>query len=257
MKNYNLNKLLTNSWLRITCLLIAFVWAVLVFLFGVFYEKAKIHLVANNPATQQNISELKVYFAPLSIKVGEIFTVNELIEYFDELFYLHRTDEVPGSYKVDKNTVKFIPISEAFPSAEIVFSKHQVKKIIIAGKAVEKIEIEPLPMRNFIKYVNEERLPDLKAYSVRRIVLSPESIPKRLSEAFTAAEDKRFFDHHGLDVFGILYRLATRRGGGSSITQQLIKNNVIKGSSEEFWQTYLGFLPPTYQRKISRGGDDV
>lgn len=61
---------------------------------------------------------------------------------------------------------------------------------------------------------------------VNRIYCSLDEMPENLQEAFVALEDKRFMEHHGVDwirfvaVF-IKDRLET---GGSSITQQLVKN---------------------------------
>lgn len=56
-------------------------------------------------------------------------------------------------------------------------------------------------------------------------------IPQYLADAFVAIEDKRFFDHEGVDwrrTFGAFINMVTNRTtsgyGGSSITQQLIKN---------------------------------
>lgn len=56
-------------------------------------------------------------------------------------------------------------------------------------------------------------------------------IPQYLADAFVAIEDKRFFDHEGVDwrrTFGAFINMVTNRTtsgyGGSSITQQLVKN---------------------------------
>ena len=57
-----------------------------------------------------------------------------------------------------------------------------------------------------------------------------DQLPKTLIQAVLATEDRRFFAHHGIDVYGILRAMATnlRRGhlvqGGSTVTQQLAKN---------------------------------
>jgi penicillin-binding protein 1A len=57
-----------------------------------------------------------------------------------------------------------------------------------------------------------------------------EQLPKTLIQAVIATEDRRFFSHHGIDIFGILRALVTnlRHGylvqGGSTVTQQLAKN---------------------------------
>lgn len=68
----------------------------------------------------------------------------------------------------------------------------------------------------------------------RRIVVPYERVPKRLTQAFIATEDKKFFDHHGIDFVGIaravIYRVigkSERLGGTSTITQQLAKSLLI------------------------------
>ncbi|HEY8614087.1 MAG TPA: biosynthetic peptidoglycan transglycosylase, partial [Roseomonas sp.] len=58
--------------------------------------------------------------------------------------------------------------------------------------------------------------------------IAPESIPKPLMDAVVAIEDRRFFDHHGVDLRGIgraLWRnlFGGRPEGASTITQQLAR----------------------------------
>ena len=62
-----------------------------------------------------------------------------------------------------------------------------------------------------------------------RIWVSLDEIPKYLQKAAVAIEDKRFYTHHGVDPRGTLraiFSTLTGRGvqGGSTLTQQLIKN---------------------------------
>jgi penicillin-binding protein 1A len=64
----------------------------------------------------------------------------------------------------------------------------------------------------------------------RRILISYEELPQFVVEAFIAAEDGRFFEHSGVDPFGILRALLLMlksgeiTGGGSTITQQLARD---------------------------------
>ena len=64
----------------------------------------------------------------------------------------------------------------------------------------------------------------------RRQLVSINDISRHLKYAVLAAEDKRFYQHYGLDPIGILralfvnIRTASIRQGGSTITQQLAKN---------------------------------
>ena len=58
-------------------------------------------------------------------------------------------------------------------------------------------------------------------------------IPQHLQDAFIAIEDQRFFEHNGVDMRGTARAMymtlfTDRTEGGSTITQQLIKNNVMR-----------------------------
>lgn len=66
---------------------------------------------------------------------------------------------------------------------------------------------------------------------------SYDELPQDLIDAFVAIEDSRFWTHNGIDLrsisraaVGVL--TGENRGGGSTITQQLIKNNVFNGGME-------------------------
>ena len=76
-----------------------------------------------------------------------------------------------------------------------------------------------------------------------RVYTSLENIPKYLQDAFIAVEDSRFYDHKGIDVKGITRAFVNGlmsghfSQGGSTITQQLIKNSVFPNFSRETqWQ---------------------
>ncbi|WP_303416172.1 penicillin-binding protein 1A [Neptuniibacter sp. 1_MG-2023] len=64
----------------------------------------------------------------------------------------------------------------------------------------------------------------------RRTPITFEEIPPQFVQALTAAEDSRFFDHHGIDIKGLFraaFQLATTghiQSGGSTITMQVAKN---------------------------------
>src|SRR6267142_2361437 len=67
----------------------------------------------------------------------------------------------------------------------------------------------------------------------RRIPVSLSEIPETVSRAFVAAEDKRFFQHKGIDERGLVRAFVVnmmqpgRPQGGSTITQQVVKNLVV------------------------------
>lgn len=65
-----------------------------------------------------------------------------------------------------------------------------------------------------------------------------DQLPDDLVNAFIAIEDSRFYEHNGIDLKGILRAayVGITNGrfseGASTITQQLIKNNVLQGGYE-------------------------
>ena len=72
-----------------------------------------------------------------------------------------------------------------------------------------------------------------------RVFTTLDKVPKDLQNAFIAIEDSRFYDHKGIDIKGIT-RAAIKgltsgefSQGGSTITQQLIKNSVFPNFSKE------------------------
>ncbi|MCI9147811.1 MAG: penicillin-binding protein [Hungatella sp.] len=66
-----------------------------------------------------------------------------------------------------------------------------------------------------------------------------EELPQDLIDAFVAIEDARFWEHNGIDPRSILRAVKgvltgdRSAGGGSTLTQQLIKNNVFNGGREQ------------------------
>ena len=69
--------------------------------------------------------------------------------------------------------------------------------------------------------------------SNRRIWVSLDDIPESVRKAFVAAEDRRFYQHHGVDERGIIRAFMGNLGesgrpqGGSTITQQVVKNLLV------------------------------
>lgn len=79
-----------------------------------------------------------------------------------------------------------------------------------------------------------------------------ENIPKRLKNAYVAIEDERFYTHHGVDIkrtasaiASYLIHFGSSSFGGSSITQQLVKNytgdstDSIKRKVTEWWKALI------------------
>lgn len=84
-------------------------------------------------------------------------------------------------------------------------------------------------------YSADGKLIEEYAYE-HRVFVPISSIPRSLIEAFIAAEDKNFYNHPGIDIFGIIRAAITnisnlmhhrRMEGASTITQQVVKNFLL------------------------------
>ncbi len=74
----------------------------------------------------------------------------------------------------------------------------------------------------------------------RRITIPFTEMPETAKQAFVALEDRNFYKHQGLDFRGIARSVyydvlrRTNRYGGSTITQQLVKNAIIQSNKKHF-----------------------
>jgi penicillin-binding protein 1A len=88
-----------------------------------------------------------------------------------------------------------------------------------------------------------ERFAEVFEENQRRVWVVLSDIPEHVQKAFVAAEDKRFYEHKGIDERGIIRAFIAnlaqsgRPQGGSTITQQIVKNLLV---GEDL----------TYERKI-------
>lgn len=91
----------------------------------------------------------------------------------------------------------------------------------------------------------------LVASGANRKYATLDQIPEHMQHAFVAIEDSRFYEHNGIDPYGILRAFVKGLSNGlhfsqgaSTITQQLIKNNVLTTWTGETTQI------ERFQRKI-------
>jgi len=72
------------------------------------------------------------------------------------------------------------------------------------------------------------------------VLLGPGDVPSLLAKAVVATEDERFYTHHGIDTIGLARALtydASNRclcQGGSTITEQLVKDMYLSGSDRGY-----------------------
>ncbi len=115
-----------------------------------------------------------------------------------------------------------------------------VKGIIDNAPTVDILNIQPDRFATTIYDAKGNLTDTLVTSGSNREAATYDELPPDLVNAFVAIEDSRFWSHNGIDIRSIA-RAAKGlisddyAGGGSTITQQLIKNNVFAGGMESGW----------------------
>ncbi|MGB7068606.1 MAG: PBP1A family penicillin-binding protein [Pyrinomonadaceae bacterium] len=179
-----------------------------------------------------------IYSAPKTLRIGESISVEGLADYLRSAGYIEKNDQAGegrSRYSVDGQVIVIEPgitgiIDEkkAFPSLKVTLSTD--------GKRVDRILDMDTGSEDGEELLEPKMLSTIAAEGDgRRKTVTFEDIPLHLIKAITVTEDRAFFDHYGVNFRGIA-RAAWRRyegdddnsplanQGGSSITQQLIKN---------------------------------
>ncbi len=115
-----------------------------------------------------------------------------------------------------------------------------VKGIIAESPDMKAVDVSPQGIATSVYNEDGELIQTLVTSGANRDPVDYDQIPKDLVNAFVAIEDSRFWLHHGVDmrgmiravVLGIKSRFNSTQGA-STITQQLIKNNVFSGGAEK------------------------
>ncbi len=142
-----------------------------------------------------------------------------------------------------------------------------IKGIIDSTPEVDDISITPSGYYTVVLDNKGKQITKLLKSGSNRESVTIDQIPEQLQYAFIDIEDERFYEHNGVDVKGVIragfVALATRSlsQGASTITQQLLKNNVFEDGGREsntgalvkrkIQEQYLAIqLEKTFDKKI-------
>ncbi len=115
-----------------------------------------------------------------------------------------------------------------------------IQGIIKEAPDIQSIDFAPSGYATHIYDADGGEIQELSYADSNRTAVSIEMIPSTLKDAIVAIEDSRFYRHNGIDIKGILR--AALNGvmhgfhftqGASTITQQLLKNNVFTSWTSE------------------------
>ena len=122
--------------------------------------------------------------------------------------------------------------------------------ILNTAPDISTIDVTPSGFATVVYDCEGHEMTKLVAADSNRTYVTMDKIPQDLADAFVAIEDERFYEHNGIDIKGIIRAFALGikerefSQGASTITQQLIKNNVF-----DSWVTESTFME-SFKRKI-------
>ena len=171
----------------------------------------------------------RVYAGALEIYVGQALTADKTEKLLIKSGYRNASGvRQSGAYKRAPSYVEFrqreFHFWDGMRDSRLVrvrFHNRQVKEILdlTGGQVLPLVRLEP----ELIGRIYPDNFED-------RILVSYDDVPAFLIDALLAVEDRNYFNHNGIDLRGMLrafYHNVLRRQfeqGGSTITQQLVKN---------------------------------
>lgn len=115
-----------------------------------------------------------------------------------------------------------------------------VKGVIDNAPSIDSTSVIPRGYKSVMLDAEGNTIAELVTAGSNRVWTDIENIPEHVQWAFIDIEDERFYEHNGIDLRGIMRAAVTavRSGfrstqGASTITQQLLKNNVFDFMSED------------------------
>jgi penicillin-binding protein 1B len=197
-------------------------------------------------------SRAGIYAAPRTLRAGQKYSSAQLVQVLRRAGYMESdsASEVwNGSFSATGGGIDIRPNSNSGPRTVVHVS-------FAAGERISQLTADDVVVDSFT--LAPESLTDGATKGGARTQLSFSDIPPVLVRAITSIEDHRFFDHHGVDIFGITRALIRNAGderigqGGSTITQQLVKNTYLtpeRTLRRKFAEAMLAF---TIERRLSK-----
>jgi penicillin-binding protein 1B len=193
-----------------------------------------------------------LYAAPRVLQVGQKLSREKLVNSLRRAGYLETSasNVWSGSFVVNESGVEIRSGSSSRKQPELVrvnFAENEITELTGDGVTLDSFTLEPEALSN-----------DLSSKAGQRETLSYEEIPPVLVHAILAIEDRRFFEHSGVDVRGLARALLRNAGeerlgqGGSTITQQLVKNTYLSPEKTLQRKYAEAMLSIALERRLSK-----
>ncbi|MGA8153520.1 MAG: PBP1A family penicillin-binding protein [Terriglobales bacterium] len=161
----------------------------------------------------------KIYAAPQVVKVGEAIAAREIAAQLQRAGYIENSSSPMGTYRLLNGGIEIKPGPQSYHSPESAVVRIQDGQVAsITGKSgdLRAYELEPQIVTAF----------DVEQRAKRQLV-KYDDIPKIMVDAVLAIEDRRFFQHSGVNFVRMAeaawvdFMHERHEQGGSTLTMQL------------------------------------
>jgi penicillin-binding protein 1B len=194
-----------------------------------------------------------LYATPRTIERGEKLSKQDLIQALRRAGYVDSLDSNVwnGTFRETNSTIEITPAATNGNKAAVVtvlFKDNREVEALLAGNlTLDSFALAPEVLTN-----------DLSSRTGELENVTYAEIPPVLNHAILSIEDQRFFQHPGVDVWGIARALVRNAGddrvgqGGSTLTQQLVKNTYLS-SEKTFARKYAeAMLSLALEQRLSK-----
>ncbi|MGB8534938.1 MAG: transglycosylase domain-containing protein [Acidobacteriaceae bacterium] len=194
-------------------------------IFGYYYFQYR-HIVDERLQKPLFEQTAKIYAAPKELRIGQKLAPQTVAQELRDAGYSGDNDRERsrmGTYALNGGSITIQPGPQSYHSeqgATVSFERGMVSQISgDGGQRLDAYELEP----QLITGLSEGQ------YRTKRRLVTFNELPPNLVNAVTSIEDRRFFDHGGVDYFRLLgalrddLRAGRRREGGSTLTMQLAR----------------------------------
>ena len=220
---YNWRYLLSKRGVRIGAAAFLILCTLFLGVFAYFYIKYE-RIVDQRMRGQIFSTAAKIYANPAQLRVGDPFDAREVMGSLRRAGYEEESEASSpiGTFKLVRHGIQIKPGPESYHSPEeatITAKDGKVASISSDGQDLGGYELEPELITGLFE--GEQRL--------KRRLIRYEDIPKVMVDAVLAIEDRRFFQHSGVNYFRLAeaawinFRQRRFEQGGSTLTMQIAR----------------------------------
>jgi penicillin-binding protein 1B len=202
-------------------------------------------------------SRAGLYAAPRVLRPGQNISRDKLIDILRRAGYAENdaSNVWNGAFVAHEASVEILPRREGADAPGVVrvtFDRRgRIAELTADAASLPAFALEPEPLTT-----------DASLKTARRAALGYNDLPPVLTHAVLAIEDRRFFTHGGLDFRGLGRALLSwaglnranevERQGGSTITQQLVKNTYLTPARTLRRKFEEAMLAAALERRLSK-----